>query len=215
MKLITETMEDIDEIEILNEVTGLKERFISGIFMQGDVKNKNGRVYPLSVLTQEVSRYNTEMIQQNRALGELSHPTGPQINLDRVSHQIVELKQSGKNFVGKAKVLDTPTGKIVESFLKAGIKIGVSSRGMGSVVEKNGINEVQDDFRLATVDIVSDPSAPAAFVKGIMENVEWVFDNGIFKEKEIDNIKKVVRKTSRKNLEETYVNLFENFLSRY
>ena len=211
---IRDLCEDIQNEEILNEATGLKERFITGVFMQADVQNKNGRIYPLAILNSEVSRFNTQMIQQNRALGELGHPAGPSINLDRVSHQITELKLMGKNFVGKAKILDTPLGQIAESLLKANVKIGVSSRGMGSVQQKNGINIVQEDFRLATVDIVSDPSAPAAFVKGIMENVEWEFDNGIFKEKDFEDVKKVIRKTPRGKLEEVYVELFDNLMSK-
>ena len=181
MKLITE---HTNEIEYLSEGKG-KEQYIKGIFMQSDIKNQNGRVYPHAVLQKEVKNFNTKYVNEGRALGELGHPMGPVINLDRVSHVIKELKEDGTNFIGKAKVMDTPNGKIVKNFISEGVKLGVSSRGMGSLKanKKTGVNEVQKDFVLSTVDIVADPSAPDAFVNGIMEGKEWVWENGVIKNK--------------------------------
>ena len=199
MKLITE---HTNEIEYLSEGKG-KEQYIKGIFMQSDIKNQNGRVYPHAVLQKEVKNFNTKYVNEGRALGELGHPMGPVINLDRVSHVIKELKEDGKNFVGKAKVMDTPNGKIVKNFISEGVKLGVSSRGMGSLkANKKGVNEVQGDFVLSTVDIVADPSAPDAFVNGIMEGKEWVWENGVIKERDIDAMKKTIMNAKMKELEQ-------------
>lgn len=177
MKLITEHAEDFEVAVDLNEETGKKSYFIEGVFMQGDIKNRNGRVYPSTVLENEMSRYEKEFITPKRALGELGHPNGPTINADRVSHLIVGMKREKNDFIGKAKILSTPMGEIVKNFIDEGVKIGVSTRGLGSVKAlKDGTMEVQEDFHLSTVDIVTDPSAPNAFVNGIMENVEYYYD---------------------------------------
>ena len=210
MKLITE---HTNEIEYLTEGKG-KEQYIKGIFMQSDIKNQNGRVYPHAVLQKEVKNFNTKYVNEGRALGELGHPMGPVINLDRVSHVIKELKEDGKNFVGKAKVMDTPNGKIVKNFISEGVKLGVSSRGMGSLKtnKKTGVNEVQKDFVLSTVDIVADPSAPDAFVNGIMEGKEWVWENGVIKEQDIDAMKKTIMKAKMKELEQKKLEVFHKFL---
>ena len=209
MKLITE---HINEIEYLTEGKG-KEQYIKGIFMQSDIKNQNGRVYPHAVLQKEVKNFNTKYVNEGRALGELGHPMGPVINLDRVSHVIKELTEDGKNFVGKAKVMDTPNGKIVKNFISEGVKLGVSSRGMGSLkTKKNGVNEVQKDFVLSTVDIVADPSAPDAFVNGIMEGKEWVWENGVIKERDIDAMKKTIMKAKMRELEQKKLEVFHKFL---
>jgi len=210
MKLITE---HTNEIEYLVEGKG-KEQYIKGIFMQSDIKNQNGRVYPHAVLKKEVSNFNNKYVKEGRALGELGHPMGPVINLDRVSHVIKELKEDGKNFVGKAKVMDTPNGKIVKNFISEGVKLGVSSRGMGSLKtnKKTGVNEVQKDFVLSTVDIVADPSAPDAFVNGIMEGKEWVWENGVIKEQDIDAMKKTIMKAKMKELEQKKLEVFHKFL---
>jgi len=209
MKLITE---HINEIEYLTEGKG-KEQYIKGIFMQSDIKNQNGRVYPHAVLQKEVKNFNTKYVNEGRALGELGHPMGPVINLDRVSHVIKELKEDGTNFIGKAKVMDTPNGKIVKNFISEGVKLGVSSRGMGSLkANKNGVNEVQKDFVLSTVDIVADPSAPDAFVDGIMEGKEWVWENGVIKERDIDAMKKTIMKAKMRELEQKKIDVFAKFL---
>ena len=209
MKLITE---HINEIEYLTEGKG-KEQFIKGIFMQSDIKNQNGRVYPHAVLQKEVKNFNTKYVNEGRALGELGHPMGPVINLDRVSHVIKELKEDGTNFIGKAKVMDTPNGKIVKNFISEGVKLGVSSRGMGSLkANKNGVNEVQGDFVLSTVDIVADPSAPAPFVNGIMEGKEWVWENGVIKEQDIDAMKKTIMNAKMKELDQKKLEVFHKFL---
>ena len=209
MKLITE---HTNEIEYLSEGKG-KEQYIKGIFMQSDIKNQNGRVYPHAVLQKEVKNFNTKYVNEGRALGELGHPMGPVINLDRVSHVIKELKEDGKNFVGKAKVMDTPNGKIVKNFISEGVKLGVSSRGMGSLkANKKGVNEVQGDFVLSTVDIVADPSAPDAFVNGIMEGKEWVWENGVIKERDIDAMKKTIMNAKMKELEQKKLEVFQKFL---
>jgi len=209
MKLITE---HTNEIEYLVEGKG-KEQYIKGIFMQSDIKNQNGRVYPHAVLQKEVKNFNTKYVNEGRALGELGHPMGPVINLDRVSHVIKELKEDGKNFVGKAKVMDTPNGKIVKNFISEGVKLGVSSRGMGSLkANKKGVNEVQGDFVLSTVDIVADPSAPDAFVNGIMEGKEWVWENGVIKEQDIDAMKKTIMNAKMKELEQKKLEVFQKFL---
>lgn len=176
MKLITEVNESCEVVSELNEETGKKSFFIEGVFMQGNIKNRNGRIYPSDVLEKEMNRYQKEFIDTKRALGELGHPEGPQINGERVSHLITEMKREGNDFYGKAKILGTPYGEIVKTLLDEGVKIGVSTRGLGSVKAKNGVMEVQGDFHLSTVDIVTDPSAPNAFVNGIMENVEYYYD---------------------------------------
>ena len=212
MKLITEHTNDI---EYIVEGTDKKEQYIKGIFMQSDIKNQNGRVYPHAVLKKEVSNFNNKYVKEGRALGELGHPMGPVINLDRVSHVIKELYEDGKNFVGKAKVMDTPNGKIVKNFISEGVKLGVSSRGMGSLkTNKKGVNEVQSDFVLSTVDIVADPSAPDAFVNGIMEGKEWVWENGVIKEQDIDNMKKTIEKAKMKDLEQKKLEVFRKFLQK-
>jgi len=210
MKLITE---HTNEIEYLLEGKG-KEQYIKGIFMQSDIKNQNGRVYPHAVLKKEVSNFNNKYVKEGRALGELGHPMGPVINLDRVSHVIKELVEDGKNFVGKAKVMDTPNGKIVKNFISEGVKLGVSSRGMGSLKanKKTGVNEVQKDFVLSTVDIVADPSAPDAFVNGIMEGKEWVWENGVIKEQDIDAMKKTIMNAKMKELDQKKLEVFQKFL---
>ena len=210
MKLITE---HTNEIEYLVEGKG-KEQYIKGIFMQSDIKNQNGRVYPHAVLKKEVGNFNNKYVKEGRALGELGHPMGPVINLDRVSHVIKELKEDGTNFIGKAKVMDTPNGKIVKNFISEGVKLGVSSRGMGSLKanKKTGVNEVQKDFVLSTVDIVADPSAPDAFVNGIMEGKEWVWENGVIKEQDIDAMKKTIMNAKMKELEQKKLEVFQKFL---
>ena len=204
MKLITEMY---DDFEILTEGKG-KDMKIKGVFMQAETKNRNGRVYPLDVLQKEVSRYNKELVETKRAFGELGHPEGPTVNLDRVSHMIEELVPEGNNIIGKAKILDTPNGKIVKELLNAGAKLGVSSRGMGTLEKRGQTNYVKDDFYLATAgDIVADPSAPKAFVEGIMEGKEWIWDNGILKEAEVARIHRVA--SANKQAE-----AFEMFLSK-
>ena len=204
MKLITETY---DDYEILIEGKG-KDMKIQGVFMQAETKNRNGRVYPLGVLQKEVTRYNKELVSKNRAFGELGHPDGPTVNLDRVSHMIEELVPEGNNIIGKAKILDTPNGKIVKELLNSGAKLGVSSRGMGTLEKKGNANYVKDDFYLATAaDIVADPSAPEAFVEGIMEGKEWSWDNGILKESEVAKIHRLA--SANKQAE-----AFEAFLSK-
>ena len=209
MKLITE---HTNEIEYLTEGKG-KEQYIKGIFMQADIKNQNGRIYPHEVLKKEVSNFNRRYVAEGRALGELGHPMGPVINLDRVSHVIKELYEDGKNFIGKAKVMDTPNGKIVKNFISEGVKLGVSSRGMGSIkTNRKGVNEVQKDFVLSTVDIVADPSAPDAFVDGIMEGKEWVWENGVIKEQDIDVMKKTIMKAKMRELEQKKLEVFTKFL---
>ena len=210
MKLITE---HTNEIEYLSEGKG-KEQYIKGIFMQSDIKNQNGRVYPHAVLQKEVKNFNAKYVNEGRALGELGHPMGPVINLDRVSHVIKELKEDGTNFIGKAKVMDTPNGKIVKNFISEGVKLGVSSRGMGSLKanKKTGVNEVQKDFVLSTVDIVADPSAPDAFVNGIMEGKEWVWENGVIKEQDIDAMKKTIMNAKMKELDQKKLEVFQKFL---
>ena len=204
MKLITETY---DDYEILIEGKG-KDMKIQGVFMQAETKNRNGRVYPLGVLQKEVTRYNKELVSKNRAFGELGHPDGPTVNLDRVSHMIEELVPEGNNIIGKAKILDTPNGKIVKELLNSGAKLGVSSRGMGTLEKKGNTNYVKDDFYLATAgDIVADPSAPEAFVEGIMEGKEWIWDNGVLRESEVARIHRLA--SANKKAE-----AFESFLSK-
>ena len=205
MKLITEMY---DDFQILTEGKNGKDMKIQGVFMQAETKNRNGRVYPFGVLEKEVNRYNKELVEKKRAFGELGHPDGPTVNLDRVSHLIEELVPEGKNIIGKAKILDTPNGKIVKELLNAGAKLGVSSRGMGTLEKKGQTNYVKDDFYLATAaDIVADPSAPKAFVEGIMEGKEWIWDNGILREAEVAKIHKLA--SANKQAE-----AFEAFLSK-
>jgi len=213
MKLITET---IEEVEFLTEsdASGNKTYFIEGPFMQADTLNRNKRVYPKQILLKEVARYDRDYVRNNRAFGELNHPSGPTVNLDRVSHIIKEFNTNGKDVYGKAKIMETPMGKIVKNLIDEGAKLGVSSRGMGSLREKNGYNEVQNDFMLSAVDIVADPSAPGAFVNGIMEGKEWIWNNGILEEKYIEDYKKQLEKASSINLQKKALGLFENFLRR-
>ena len=217
MKLITEINEEVKYISEEGS-EGKKNLFIEGIFLQGNIKNRNGRMYPEHVLAKEVDRYTKENIEKGRAYGELGHPDGPQINLERVCMMIKSLKKEGSNFVGRAKIMETPYGTIVKNLMSEGASLGVSSRGMGSLVEKNGINEVQDDFYLATAaDIVADPSAPDAFVNGIMEGVEWVWDNGLLKAQKLEQAKRHIEeaaaKVSKKELEEAKIRVFQRLLS--
>jgi hypothetical protein len=214
MLLITEHTED--NIQTLTEDVGggKKEYYIRGIFMQSEQVNRNGRVYPSAIMEREVGRYNDNYIKTSRSLGELGHPEGPGLNLDRVSHLIKEMKMDGQTVYGKAKILDTPYGQIVKNLINEGVKLGVSSRGMGSLKQVNGINEVQDDFSLATVDIVADPSAPNAFVNGIMEGKEWVWSNGVLQEKAIASYKNTIKKASSRQLEEAKLQVFKDFISR-
>lgn len=210
MKLITEVTQDLNYLT--EEVNGKKNVYIEGIYMQADKQNRNGRIYPMSVMEKEVTRYQG-LINEKRSLGELGHPPNPTINLNQVSHLITELKFDGSNVVGRAKILDTPFGKIAKNFIEEGVRLGVSSRGLGSLKEKNGVMEVQDDFHLATIDIVADPSAPDAFVQGIMENVEWICENGVWKSRQIEETKKQIKETKSKDLEKTKIELFEKFIS--
>lgn len=215
MKLIKEVTEEIKYISELNEETGKKTHFIEGVFLQSNLKNRNGRMYPKEVMQKEVARYTKESIEKNRAYGELGHPDGPTVNLDRVSHMIVGLREDGDNYIGKAKILDTPMGRIVKELIDEGASLGVSSRGLGSLKERNGVNEVQEDFMLATAaDIVADPSAPDAYVQGIMENKEWTLVNGIFQEKELEESQAKIRAASTKELEAVKLEVFESFLSK-
>lgn len=215
MKLIKEVTEEIKYISELNEETGKKSHFIEGVFLQSNLKNRNGRMYPKEVMQKEVARYTKESIEKKRAYGELGHPDGPTVNLDRVSHMIVGLKEDGDNYIGRAKILDTPMGRIVKELIDEGASLGVSSRGLGSLKERNGVNEVQEDFMLATAaDIVADPSAPDAYVQGIMENKEWTFVNGIWQEKELEESKELIRAASTKELEAVKLQVFENFLTK-
>ena len=214
MKLITETIEDI---EVLTEATtnGGKSYKIRGVFMQADIKNRNGRVYPVETLAKEVKRYTNEFINKKRAFGELGHPDGPTVNLERVSHMITSLKPEGKNFVGEAKIMDTPYGKIVKNLIDEGAQLGVSSRGMGSIQQSQGRNIVGRDFYLATAaDIVADPSAPDAFVEGIMEGKEWVWDNGMLKSRSVEAYKEEIERTQRHELAEVKSKIFADFISK-
>ena len=213
MKLITETTENI---EVITEEKGSgKDYKIRGIFLQGDIKNRNGRVYPVSVLAKEVKRYNKEFVEKKRAFGELGHPDGPTVNLERVSHMITSLKPEGRNFIGEAKIMDTPYGKIVKNLIDEGAQLGVSSRGMGSLQSGSQGNVVGKDFYLATAaDIVADPSAPDAFVEGIMEGKEWVWDNGVLKSMEVEKYKEEIEKTRRAELAEKKASIFKHFLTK-
>ena len=213
MKLITE---EVSNVKFITEGKGSKKKlYIEGTFLQGEIKNRNGRVYPVGTLANEVGRYNESFIKKGRALGELGHPDGPTVNLDRVSHKITSLKQEGNNFVGKAQILNTPMGKIASSLIEEGVVLGVSSRGVGSLREQNGVKYVGEDFQLATAaDIVADPSAPDAFVNGIMEGKEWVWDGGILREQLAERTKKSINTlVDQRRLEEHKLNLFNDFLS--
>ena len=209
MKLITETIENIEVLT--EERNGKKDYKIKGIFMQADIKNRNGRIYPVGTLAKEVKRYNEQFINKKRAFGELGHPDGPTVNLERVSHMITSLKPEGKNFIGEAKIMDTPYGKIVKNLIDEGAQLGVSSRGMGSIQGST----VGKDFYLATAaDIVADPSAPDAFVEGIMEGKEWIWDNGVLKSMEVERYKQQIENTKRAELAETKASIFNDFLSK-
>ena len=214
MKLITEYTEDLQYSIITEEKNGKKQRIIEGVFMQAEQKNRNGRVYPRATLESAVDKYVNEQGSKSRAVGELNHPEGPSINLDKVSHRITELKWDGDNVMGKALVLDTPMGRIVEGLMDGGVQLGVSSRGMGSLVQKNGANVVSNDFMLSAVDIVQDPSAPEAFVNGIMEGVEWIWDNGILKAQEIERFETEIKRAPSNRLAETQMKAFKDFLSK-
>ena len=217
MKLISESIEDVDYL-IEDDDAGKKNYKIRGPFLQAEIKNRNGRIYPMHILEKEVGRYNKEYIQKNRAFGELGHPDGPTVNLERVSHMITALTPDGNNFIGEAKIMDTPYGKIVKNLIDEGAKLGVSSRGMGSLVPQRGAHVVKDDFYLATAaDIVADPSAPNAFVEGIMEGKEWVWDNGAVKEMDIDAYKRELDRKYKfaQAREEKAVEIFEDFMSKF
>ena len=214
MKLITEQIDDVEVI--VENRNGKKSMFIEGIFLQGDIKNRNGRMYPMDTLRREVTRYNEAFVESGRAVGELGHPEGPTVNLDRVSHKIVSLTESGSNYVGKAKILSTPMGKIAQNLIDEGVKLGVSSRGLGTLAVNNeGVKIVSDDFTLATAaDIVADPSAPDAFVQGIMEGKDWVWDGGVVREQLARRtFKQVNTLVDNKQLEENKLGLFQQFLS--
>lgn len=214
MKLISEFNDYAIEPVIVEEnEKGEKDYFIEGVFMQGDIKNRNGRIYPIDVMKKEVGRYVKEFVEKDRAFGELGHPDGPTINLDKVSHMITKLEQDGSNFMGRAKILSTPNGQIVRNLINDGAKLGVSSRGLGSLEQRGGAQVVKDDFQLATAaDIVADPSAPEAFVEGIMEGVEWVYESGILKAKDLDTMQKELRTAKLNQLEETKINLWKKFV---
>jgi hypothetical protein len=214
MKLITEYVEQNIETICEQKKDGSKDYFIEGVFMQSNKKNRNGRIYEKASLEKAVEKYVVEQVKQGRAVGELNHPEGPTVNLDKVSHKITDLHWQGNDVVGKASILKTPMGKIVEGLLEGGVKLGVSSRGMGSLVQKNGASYVGDDFMLATVDIVQDPSAPSAFVNGVMEGVEWVWDNGLIRQQDIEAIENEIKRAPRKDLQEAEIRAFKNFLSK-
>jgi len=213
MKLITEHLEDSLSY-VTEEKNGKRNVVIEGIFMQAESKNRNGRVYPREVMESAVNKYVTEQVSKGRAVGELNHPDGPTINLDKVSHRITELNWDGNNVMGKALVLDTPMGQIVKGLVEGGVQLGVSSRGMGTLVNRNGVNVVGKDFILATVDIVQDPSAPEAFVNGIMEGVEWVWDNGLLKAQEIEKYETEIKRASSSQLAESQLKVWNDFLSK-
>ena len=213
MKLISEEIQNAEYL--VEETNGKKNYKIKGGFLQSDIKNRNGRIYENDILQKEVKRYNQEFINKKRAFGELGHPDGPTVNLERVSHMITKLEPEGKNFIGEAKIMDTPYGKIVKGLIDEGAQLGVSSRGMGSLVQKNGANYVGKDFYLATAaDIVADPSAPDAFVEGIMENKEWVWDNGVIKAQDIEEYKEHIKEAKRLKLAEAKVKVFKNFIEK-
>ena len=214
MKLISESLENVKFLKEEDD-NGKKNYKIRGVFMQGGIKNRNGRVYPVEVLQKEIERYNEKFVDENRAYGELGHPEGPTVNLDRVSHMVTSLKQDGKDFIGEAKIMDTPMGKIVKNIMDEGGKLGVSSRGMGSLEQKNGANYVKPDFMLAAAaDIVADPSAPNAFVQGIMEGKEWIWDNGLLKEVELQEIVNDIETGVRKKIPGIQSLAFAKFLKK-
>jgi hypothetical protein len=215
MKLFTELVEKV-ELITERDKSGKKSLFIEGVFLQANIKNRNGRIYPIDVMEKEVSRYNEEVVSKNRAFGELGHPSGPTINLDRVSHIITELRKDGNNFIGKARIADTPMGQIARGIMESGGQLGVSSRAMGSLKEQNGIMVVQNDLKISTAaDIVADPSAPDAFVNGIMEGVEWIFDpiKDTWFEEKTNNLAKQIHKMSKRQLEEQKLSIFENYIA--
>jgi len=215
MKLICEVNEE--NLEYISEAkeNGEKDYKIKGVFMQGEIKNRNGRVYPMQVLDEQVQKYKESYIDKNRAYGELGHPNGPTINLERVSHMITGLKKEGSNYIGEAKIMDTPYGKIVKNLMDEGASLGVSSRGMGSLKQNGSSQVVQKDYHLATAaDIVADPSAPDAFVEGIMEGKEWVWDNGVLREAQVNEYKEEIKKTSKADLEGAKLKIFTDFLSK-
>jgi len=213
MKLITETVEDVRYITESDEKGG-KNFFIEGIFMSANKVNRNQRVYPISVLSESVNRYIREYVENKRAFGELNHPSGPGVDLAKASHLVLELKLTKDDYVGKAKIMETPMGCIVKSLIQEGARLGVSSRGMGSLRQKNGYNEVQPDYLLSAIDIVADPSAPGAFVNGIMEGKEWIWNNGILVERQAEEYKQEIKRTASRNLESKAIKLFEDFLSK-
>ena len=213
MKLITEHLESVQYVTEANG-KGEKDVFIEGIFMQAEKENRNKRIYPKQVLAEATAKYVKEQVKSGRAVGELNHPEGPQINLDKVSHRITELNWEGNNVVGKALILDTPMGKIVKGLVEGGVKLGVSSRGMGTVERREDKSYVKDDYILNTIDIVQDPSAPSAFVEGIMEGVEWVWDNGFLKPQQIEEYETEIRKVSSDRLSEAQENVWQDFLSK-
>jgi hypothetical protein len=214
MKLISEFNDyGIEPVIVEQNEKGEKDYYIEGIFMQSEIKNRNGRIYPKQVIQEEVKRYNKEFVEKSRAFGELGHPEGPTINLDKVSHLITKLEEDGNNYVGRAKILSTPNGQIVKNLIDDGAKLGVSSRGLGSLESKGNAQYVKDDFQLATAgDIVADPSAPEAFVEGIMEGVEWVMENGILKAVEVEQMQKELKSARLNKLEETKLNLWKRFV---
>jgi len=214
MKLITEYVENNLDVICEAKKDGEKSYFIEGVFMQSNKKNRNGRIYEKKTMEKAVEKYMVEQVRTGRAVGELNHPEGPTVNLDKVSHKITDLHWQGNDVVGKASILKTPMGKIVEGLLEGGVKLGVSSRGMGSLVSKNGAQYVGDDFMLSTVDIVQDPSAPSAFVNGIMEGVEWVWDNGLIRQQDIEIIETEIKSAPRKDLQDVEIRAFKNFLSK-
>ena len=215
VKLITEQVQDVQILKEEDEKSGKKNYKLKGIFLQGDIKNRNGRIYPVEVLEKEVARYNKDFINENRGYGELGHPEGPTVNLERVSHMVTSLKRDGKNFVGEAKVMSTPMGKIVSNIMDDGGKLAVSSRGMGSLEQKNGTNYVKNDFYLATAaDIVADPSAPQAFVQGIMEGKEWIWNNGVLKEVDVAEIQEDIERNIRSRNANYQALAFAKFLKK-
>ena len=214
MKLITEHLDN--RLEYLSEAkaNGEKSATIQGIFMQAEWKNRNGRIYPKAILEKAVSKYSAEQVSKGRAVGELNHPEGPTVNLDKVSHRITELTWDGNNVMGKALILNTPMGQIVKGLMEGGVQLGVSSRGMGSLVRRNGVNMVGEDFILSTIDIVQDPSAPEAFVNGIMEGVDWVWDNGILKAQEIEQYETEIKEAKSSDMSNVQMKVFKDFLSK-
>ena len=214
MKLITEHLDN--RLEYLSEAkaNGEKSATIQGIFMQAEGKNRNGRIYPKAILEKAVSKYSAEQVSKGRAVGELNHPEGPTVNLDKVSHRITELTWDGNNVMGKALILNTPMGQIVKGLMEGGVQLGVSSRGMGSLVRRNGVNMVGEDFMLATIDIVQDPSAPEAFVNGIMEGVDWIWDNGILKAQEIEQFETEIKEAKSADMSNVQIKVFKDFLSK-